>query len=307
MKITLRQMEIFLKVAKVGHITQVAKEIGVSQSAVSMSLKELEYILGCKLFDRIQKKLILNEKGRAFKHSIEPLVKKIRDIEEEFKSQENKGELTIGASTTIADYIMPNIICEYMEKYPKVKISMKIGNSNEIIKMILDGTIDIGYVEGEVQNLNIITFQVGTDELIVVTGDKNIARKKEYFIDTLLEYKWILREEGSGTRSVFLNRIRDYITNLNLFLELRHTEAIKSILKDTPKTLSCISKIAVKRDIEYGELYQVKIKKFNFTRDFYQIYHKDKYRSELFKKFSIFANYRFKEILMDKEKNAKSI
>ncbi len=297
MRITLRQMEIFLQVAKIGHLTQVANEMGLSQSAVSMSIKELECILGCKLFDRIQKKLVLNEKGRAFMHAIEPLVKKLRDIEEEFMSQENKGELTVGASTTIADYIMPHIICEYMEKYPDVKISMKIGNTDEIVKMVEEGSVDLGYIEGEIQNFNVVTSPVGVDELVIVTGDKNLVKKKEYYIDNLLEYKWILREEGSGTRSVFLNKIKNYVTGLNLFLDLRHTEAIKSVLKETSGTISCISKIAVSRNIECGELYQLKIKGFDFTREFFQIHHKDKYKSELFKKFSVFARYRFGEIL----------
>ncbi len=297
MKITLRQMEIFLEVVKVRHLTQVANELGLSQSAVSMSLKELESILGCKLFDRIQKKLILNEKGRAFRHAIEPLVKKLRDIEEEFMSQENRGELTLGASTTIADYIMSHIICEYMDKYPDVKIKMKIGNTTEITKMVEDGVIDIGYIEGDIENLNIIFSPIGVDELVIVTGDKSLVRKKEYFIDNLLDYKWVLREEGSGTRSVFLNKIKNYITGLNLFLDLRHTEAIKSVLKETTGTISCISKIAVKKELENGELYQLNIKGFDFRREFYQIHHKDKYKSELFKKFTVFARYRFSEIL----------
>ncbi len=290
-------MEIFLEVAKIGHLTQVANDLGLSQSAVSMSIKELECILGCKLFDRIQKKLVLNEKGRAFMHAIEPLIKKLRDIEEEFMSQENKGELTIGASTTIADYIMPHIICEYMEKYPDVKISMKIGNTEEIAKLVEDGQVDLGYIEGEIQNFNLIMSPIGVDELIIVTGDKDLVRKKEYYIDNLLDYKWILREEGSGTRSVFLNKIKNHVTGLNLFLDLRHTEAIKSVLKETKGTLSCISKIAVSRNIECKELYQLKLKGFDFTREFFQIHHKDKYKSELFKKFSVFARYRFSEIL----------
>lgn len=297
MKITLRQMEIFLEVSKIGHLTQVANELGLSQSAVSMSLKELESTLGCKLFDRIQKKLVLNEKGKAFKHAIEPLIKKLRDIEEEFMSQENRGELTVGASTTIADYIMPHIVCEYMEKYPDVKIKMKIGNTSEITKMVEEGVVDIGYIEGDIENLNIIFSPIGVDELVIVTGDKNLVRKKEYYIDNLLDLKWVLREEGSGTRSVFLNKIKNYVTGLNLFLDLRHTEAIKSVLKETHDTISCISKIAVKKELESGELFEIKVKGFDFTREFYQIHHKDKYKSDLFKKFTVFARYRFNDIL----------
>ncbi len=116
MRLTLRQMEIFLNVVKEGHLTNVAKEMGLSQSAISMSIKELENILGNPLFDRINKKLILNEMGRSFEKEIAPIVKRLRDIEYEFKNTANKGMVRVGASTTIVDYLMPPIICSYMNK-----------------------------------------------------------------------------------------------------------------------------------------------------------------------------------------------
>lgn len=304
MKTTLRQMEIFLEVAKVGHLTEVAKKMNLSQSAISMSLKELESTLGCKLFDRIQKKLVLNEKGRSYRHSIETLVQKLKDIEEEFMSKENRGELRIGASTTIADYIMPKIICEYMDKYPDVKITMKIGNSEEIVKMVEEGSVDLGYIEGEEEELDVVAIPIGVDELVIVTADKSLTKKKEYFIDNLIDYRWILREEGSGTRSIFLNRIKKYITNLNLFLELKHIESIKSALKSTTQSLSCISKIAVKDEIKNGELFEIKVKGFDFSREFYQIHHKDKYKSELFKKFTTFVRYKIGELLKDRDEKS---
>ncbi|WP_200763003.1 LysR substrate-binding domain-containing protein [Nitrosophilus alvini] len=297
MKITLRQMEIFLEVAKTGHLTHVANELGLSQSAVSMSIKELESTMGCKLFDRIQKKLVLNEKGRAFAHEIEPLVQKLKDIEEEFSSQDNKGELIIAASTTIADYIMPHIICEYMQRYPEVKISMKIGNTKEIIEMIENGVADLGYIEGAIDSTCIVEEVMGVDELVIVTGDKNLKKRKEYYIDNLLDKKWILREIGSGTRAVFLDKIRRFVPDMNIFLELAHTEAIKSVLMKLDDSLSCLSKIAVQKEIERGELFEIKLKGFDFEREFLQLYHKDKYKSELFKKFMVFARYRFGEII----------
>ena len=306
MKITLRQMEIFLEVAKIGHLTKAANKFNLSQSAVSMSLKELESTLGCKLFDRIQKKLVLNERGRAFFNEIEPLIKKLRDIEEEFISKENRGELKVGASTTIANYLLSNIICEYMSKYPDVKISMKIANSDEIVKMVENADLDLGYIEREKEDLNLIATPVGVDELVIVTANKSLAGKKEYFIDTLMEYRWILREEGSGTRAIFLNRIKKYITNINLFLELSHVEAIKHALRSTKNSLSCISKIAVKEELENKELFEIKVKGFDFSRNFYQIHHKNKYKSELFKKFTTFVRYKMKNILT-KDKDEKSI
>ena len=305
MRITLRQMELFIEVAKIGHLTQVAKKFNLSQSAVSMALKELESILGCKLFERIQKRLVLNEKGRQFFSEIEPIIYKLKDIESEFMSKENKGKLIVGASTTIADYIMPHIICEYMEKYPEVKIMMRIGNTSEIKEMVEKGEVDIGYIEGETNSPLCNSVTIGSDELVVVTGDKSLAKKGEIFIDTLLNKKWILREEGSGTRSEFVRRLGKLAGELNIFLELRHTEAIVNVLKEVSDSLSCVSDIAVKDKITSGELYPLKIKGFDFSRNFYQLTYKDKYKSELFKKFSFFARSRFAQILG--EENAKAI
>jgi DNA-binding transcriptional LysR family regulator len=295
MKLTLRQMEIFLNVVKSGHLTNVAKEMKLSQSAVSMSIKELENILGRPVFDRINKKLILNEVGRAFHKEISPLYKKLSDIEYEFKNSLNKGMIRVGASTTIVDYLMPPIICSYMNNYADVKISLKEGNSKEIVDMIKAGTIDIGFIEGIVSDHEIIEEKIGVDELIVVTADETM--NEEYFIDSLAQKKWVLREEGSGTREVFLDYIKEKTEPLNIFLELGHTESIKSILLNH-SCLTCISKIAVQDEIAKGRLHRVNIKNFECKRDFLMVYHKDKYHSGLFEKFVYFSKRMMTQMLV---------
>jgi len=286
MKLTLRQMEIFLNVVVSGHLTNVAKDMKLSQSAISMSIKELENILGRPVFDRINKKLVLNEVGRAFYKEVDPIFKKLSDIEYEFKNSENKGMIRVGASTTIVDYLMPAIICSYMSSYPEVKITLKEGNTKEIADMIKEGTIDIGFVEGFVQGSDIVKENIGVDELVVVTADQNLC--KTCTIDELEEKRWVLREEGSGTREVFLEYIKEKVDDLNIFLELGHTESIKSILMNR-ECLTCISKISVKNEIEEGKLFKVPVQNFECKRDFLMIYHKDKYHSALFEKFVFFS------------------
>ncbi|MBN2825611.1 MAG: LysR family transcriptional regulator, partial [Campylobacterales bacterium] len=286
-KLTLRQIEIFLNVVEIGHLTKVAKDMKLSQSAVSMSIKELENILGHPLFDRINKKLILNEMGRAFKNEIAPLFNKISDIEYEFQNSVNRGMIRVGASTTIVDYLMPPIICSYMSNYPDVKITLKEGNSHEIVELIKGGLVDIGFIEGFVEDVEIIKEVIGVDELVVVSAD-DALKDNEYFIDEISQKRWVLREEGSGTREVFLNYIKEDVNDLNIFLELGHTESIKSILLNH-KCLTCISKIAVKKELQDHKLHELKIKKFKCKRDLLMIYHKDKYHSELFEKFAYFA------------------
>ena len=287
MKLSLRQMEIFLNVVKLGHLTHVAKNMGLSQSAISMSIKELESILTRPLFDRINKKLILNEVGRNFHQAIEPIFKKIVDTEYEFKNTEDKGTVRIGASTTIVDYLIPPIVCCYMNKYPDVKIQLKEGNTNKIASLVKEGKLDMAFVEASVKDNDIISEVIGFDELIVVTANQAYA-KGRYDIEDLAEERWVLREEGSGTRATFLDYIKERVPRLDIFLELGHTESIKSILQ-SGKTFTCLSALAAQQEIEDGKLFKVNINNFNCTRSFFALYHKDKYHSDLFNKFINFS------------------
>ncbi len=296
-KLTLRQLEIFLNVVKEGHLTNVAKGMGLSQSAISMAIKELEKILGNPLFDRINKKLILNEMGRAFEKEVSPLLKKINDIEYEFKNTVNKGMIRVGASTTIVDYLMPPIICSYMNNYPDVKVALKEGNSKNIVELIKEGELDVAFIEGIVNDPEIIKSIIGVDELVVVTTDKTL--NNACFIDTIQDKKWVLREEGSGTREVFLDYVKDKVDHINIFLELGHTESIKSLLKNN-QCLTCISKISVALELKNRELIQVPLRNFECKRNFYMIYHKDKYRSELFNKFVTFTQRIMREMIEDR-------
>jgi len=296
MKLTLRQMEIFLNVVKEGHLTNVAKGMGLSQSAISMSIKELENILGNPLFDRINKKLILNEMGRSFQKEIAPIIKKLNDIEYEFKNTLNKGIVRVGASTTIVDYLMPPIICSYMSNYPDVKIGLKEGNSQQIVQLIKNGEIDVGFIEGIVNDSEIIKEIIGVDELVIVTTDTTL--NKEISIKSIQDRKWVLREEGSGTREIFLDYIKEKVDHINIFLELGHTESIKSLLMNH-KCLTCISKIAVQKDITNNKLFSIPVKDFECKRNFFMIYHKDKYQSELFEKFTYFAKTMINQMLQE--------
>jgi len=298
MKISLRQIEIFLNVVKLQNLTNVAKELGLSQSAVSMSVKELESILGRQLFDRINKKLILNEIGRSFKDAVLPLYKQLEDIEIEFKNSEDKGSVRVGASTTIIDYLMPTIVCEYMSKYPNVKIDLKEGNTKEIVQLVKEGKIDMGFIEGNVEDSEIMKEAVGKDELVIVSANKEL-KYKSFTLDQIQDFKWVLREEGSGTREVFLNYIKPQKVNLNIFLALGHTESIKSLLL-SKKPISCISILAVNNEIENGSMFKVNVKDFNCTRNFYAIYHKEKYKSELFKKLYEFSKEMIQEAMIKK-------
>ena len=193
----------------------------------------------------------------------------------------------IGASTTIVDYLIPPIVCRYMGNYPDVKVQLKEGNTRKIAAMVKEGELDMAFVEASARDSDIISEPIGFDELIVVTANPEYANGS-YDIESLADERWVLREEGSGTRETFLDYIKEKVPHLNIFLELGHTESIKSILQ-SGKPFTCISALAAQTEIEEGKLFKVNINNFNCTRSFYALYHKDKYHSSLFDKFLAFS------------------
>jgi len=309
MKITLRQIEIFINVAQEQHLTNVAKRLGLSQSAVSMSLKELENIIGRPLFDRVGKRLVLNEVGRSFYKEVSPLYRKMADIEYEFKNTKDRGSIRVGASTTIIDYIMPNIACNFMIENPNVHINLKDGNTRSIAELVKKGTLDIGFVEGVIDDRELAQEAVGEDELIVVTASDEFS-SRVWKIEELLDKRWIMREEGSGTRLMFLKylnkKIKKRVNHLNIIMELGHTESIKSLLL-TGDALSCISTLAILDELESKRLKRVPIEGFCCRRNFFAIYRKDKYRGELFSNFLEFTKDKMAQILHNKEPNLDKI
>lgn len=286
---TLKQLEIFLALAQNPHLSNVAKEKGLTQSAVSMAIKSLEENLEEKLFDRINKKLVLNEKGRIFFKKTAPLVKSLNAVGNSFKKNKLIGELTVGVSSSLAAYIMPRVIYEFTEKYKGVKIKLKTGNTREVGTWLEEGLVDLGFVEGEYESADLIKEVFGIDELFVVTGDEKLAQKDEYTMEELFDKRWVLREKGSGTREVFLSHLGKDANKINIFMELDHTEAVKSVLSNAD-ALSCLSQFTIEQELKTKQLFTLKIKGYQFRRMFYTLHHNHKYKSLLLETFIDYAN-----------------
>ena len=290
---TLRQLELFLALARNPHLNQVAQDNHLSQSAVSMAIKALEETLEKKLFDRINKKLVLNENGRFFYRMVSPLVFGLTESKALFKDQDLKGDLIIGASSSIANYILPRIMFSFIEKYTGVTIQKVTGNTKEIVQLCDKGEVDIGFVEGDYTVEDLRREELGTDELFLVTGDRKLAQKGEYRMKDLYGKRWILREKGSGTRQVFLNHLGDLKKRLAVFQELDTTEGVKSVLNHA-NTIACLSRVSIEKELATEQLFQVNVKDFQFKRSFYTIWHKKKYFSSLLQEFIYFTKEEYK-------------
>lgn len=288
MRFTVRQLEIFKEVATTGHVTNSSEALGISQSAISMALQELESNLGTKFFERRNKKLILNENGRLLLERATAMLKEFEELESSFLEDGISGKLKIGASQTIGDYMMPQLIYAFMEKYPLSKCELVVANTKDIVSMLDSGDVDVAFVEGYVNDQRIDTKHWSDDELVAVVSDKKVFKKDEYKLSELEGSKWILREKGSGTRAIFEEGLGDSFARLNIFLTLGHNEAIKNLVMDTD-SITCLSRLVVQKELDNKKLFEIKIKNFSFKRKLLRLTHKEKYQSKLLKSFLEFS------------------
>lgn len=287
---TLKELSFFYKLSENPQVTQVAHELKISQSAISLAIKSLENDLGEQLFDRVGKKLILNERGRSFYKETHLHYQKLIDAQNIFKKDKIAGEIKVAASKTVSNYLLSDIYYDFLSTYQNVKLNIKTINSTDIIQQVLNSQLDLGIIEIDSIHSNIIREKLTDDELIIVTSDDKY--KKESFIDEIKK-RWILREIGSGTREIFTNQLGENSKYLDVFMELNDFEEIKKILIKNKECISAISKVAVKEELENNQLFEIKLKNFEFKRDFYIIYHKDKSKNLLFQTFVNFIKKQF--------------
>ncbi|PHR55762.1 MAG: LysR family transcriptional regulator [Arcobacter sp.] len=269
---SLRQIELFISVSHASTLIDVANKHKMSQSAISMALKELENHLDEKLFERVGKKLILNERGRLFLSEVQPLFLELKSLHQTFTQSHFRGEINVGASLTTAHYVMPQLMTSYMKKRSEVCLNLKMANTEDIVSMVEAGEIDLGLIEGNISSSAVKQEIITPDELIVVSSNKELIQ--EHYIDSLIDKKWILREKGSGTRSVFLDQIKPIDEELNIVLELEQTEAIKNFLILDEDYISCLPRISVETELKEGKLFHLPIKNHKFYRDFSLVFNK---------------------------------
>jgi len=286
---TFQELRLFYYLCEDSHISNLAQKLGITQSAISLAIKSLEANIGEPLFDRIGKKLVLSETGKLFREKTQPHFLALNDAEDFFKNTKISGILNIASSKTIGDFITPQIVFDFLAEHEHVKIQKDIQNSAQIIQMVKNATIDIGFIESSCDELELHKEVIGDDQLIVVSSDPCLA-EGTFFIDELFHKKWILREKGSGTREVFLDALGEIAQGLTIFMEFSEFEEAKTILLNNPQTITCLSKVAVTNELKRSELFEVKLVNLKIDRSFYLIYHKSKYQSRLFTEFKQFVH-----------------
>jgi DNA-binding transcriptional LysR family regulator len=279
MRYTLRQLEVFLAVARHDSVSQAGKALGMSQSAASEALSELEQQFSIRLFERRGKRLSLSELGRTLRPAAEALQAQAHELEARLANQASVGTLRIGATLSIGDYLAPPLMARFMREQPGARVTLHVANTAEIGRKVRNFELDVGLVEGELLEPELEVTRWRSDELLVFCAPNHaFARRRQLTDRDLCKARWIVREPGSGTRQAFERALHGLLPELDIALELQHTEAILSAVK-AGVGVGCVSRIALEDALAHRSLVACRVPQRSFERDFFFVLHKQKYRS----------------------------
>tara|TARA_R110002167_G_scaffold202384_3_gene406097 strand:+ start:91 stop:981 length:891 start_codon:yes stop_codon:yes gene_type:complete len=279
MHYTLRQIEVFLATAHFENVTQAASSLAMSQSAASSALQDLEQRFAMQLFDRAGKRLQLNELGKTLRPRAEALMAQAREFEQNLSLHSEIGELKVGATLTIGNYLAVAIMADFMKQNQGARVSLTVENTAGIAARVRNFELDIGLIEGELQDPVLEVIPWRDDELVLFCAPQHPFAALGTLADKdLLRAQWIVREAGSGTRQAFDRAMHGLLPELNLRLELQHTEAIKRAV-EANLGVGCLSAITLQEAFARGTLVELRAPARDWARKFYFILHKQKYRS----------------------------
>ncbi len=288
--------EIFIEVATNLSFSKAAEVVFISQPAISKHIKALEAFYKTSLFERNGNALQLTKGGHLLLNRLKEAKKIQTQLEYELSILKDnlkaKGQLKLGASTTVALYIIPKILSAFHQKYPEVKISLLNRNTDTIVKALIDQDIDIGIVEGMKKNSGILYQPFMTDEIVAVCSAKSsIAKKRVLTIQEIQQYPVVLREQGSGTLAALkynLGKNGIKLSDLKVNVRLAGTEALKNFLRED-YCLGFLPRGSILKELRDGDLVALKIEKFQIVRDFFFIQRHGTDNNDLTKSFIRFC------------------
>ena len=281
MRLTLRQLQIFRAIALSGSTTAAALSVPLSQSAASAALKELERVLDAPLFDRVGKRLLLNDNGRGLLPMALAVLDGAQSLESAFTSnaQALPVELHIFASTTIGNYILPSLLARFKERVPSARLELQIGNTLDVVTAVRDFATDIGFIEGPCHAKDISVVPWLEDEMVIVASPDHplakAAKRRKLTLKELAEAEWLLREVGSGTRETVEQALLPHLLNIPASMTLGSSEAIKNSVAEG-LGISCLSRSVVRNLLAAKRLSVLATALPRLTRSFLMIRHERK-------------------------------
>ena len=285
MHFTLKQLQVFVAIARQESVSQAAAALALSQSATSSALAELERQSNCLLFDRAGKRLQLNALGRQLLPQAVSLLDQAKVIEDLLQGQLGFGSLEVGATLTVGNYLATLLLGAFMQRHPECRARLHVHNTAHIIQRIAHYELDLGLIEGGCQHPELSVQPWVADELVVFCAPQHpLARIGTASPTRLSQEAWILREQGSGTRLTFDQALRHCSDRLNIRLELEHTEAIKRAV-ESGLGIGCISRLALRDAFRRGSLVAIETPELDLSRQFNFIWHSQKYQTAAMREF----------------------
>ncbi len=279
MRFTLRQMAVFVAVARQESVSRAAEALSLSQSATSTALGELERLYATQLFDRVGKTLRLNELGQSLLPQAVELIERATAIETVLEGRAGFGNLRIGATLTIGNYLATLIVADYLKRHPESSARLQVHNTATIVDQVARYELDLGLIEGNCRHPDLVVEPWVEDELVVFCAPTHrLAIKGSATLAELAGELWIVREPGSGTRETLDQALRHHHFDLKVRLELEHTEAIKRAV-EFGLGLGCISRLALREAFRRGSLVAIETPELDLLRHFQFLWHKRKFQT----------------------------
>ncbi len=262
--------------------TKAAETLHMTQPAVTFQVRQLEEHFNTRLFDRTHNRISLTEAGRRVYEYADRIFELYDEMENAVREMtgEISGVIMIGASTTIAEYMLPALLGDFRVKYPEVNVQLKVSNTEGIVSMVENNVIDLGVVEAPVSNKNLVVEVCRMDELVAIVPPKHpLAGKKVIRIQELLQHPYICREEGSGTREViqeYLQRCKLNINEISVCMELGSPEAVKGAV-EAGMGVSIVSRATIHKELQLGTLVALPLDP-PLERPFSFVHQKQKFR-----------------------------
>lgn len=277
-----RRLQVFHTVARLLSFTKAAEALHMTQPAVTFQVRQLEEYFNTRLFDRTHNRISLTDAGKRVYDFADRIFQLYGEMDNAVRelTGEISGILIIGASTTIAEYMLPALLGDFRQKYPDVGIRLKVSNTDGIVSMVENNIIDLGVVEAPVSNKNLAVENCRMDKLVVILPTNHeLANEKSIPLAKLLEHPYICREEGSGTREVIIEHMTASGLNpneLNITMELGSPEAIKGAV-EASMGISVVSKATIAKEIRLGTLVALELDP-PLERPFSFVHQKQKFR-----------------------------
>ena len=257
MQFTLKQLRVFRAISEYGSTTAAGKALALSQSAISSSLQQLEENIGHRLFERVGRQLILSRFGQSRLPSVSDLPNQAIELDQQFLGNTVGGVIEIGASFTIANHVIVDAMVDFQKQLPSVEIRITSDNSPGITDRLAAGDLDFGLIESPVADPTIFCTPWLEDELVVCASpDHPLAVKAEASMNDLVTTPWVLRERGSGARSMFNDTFSAHLNGIDIAMEFRHNEPIKRAVARTVGS-GCLSRRVLERELADATLIEI--------------------------------------------------